>query len=499
MAIKMSQGLKLSQNLMMTPQLQQAIKLLTLTHLEMTTMIAQEMVENPVLEEMDQESEVGVIEQEAAESKEATAEDFSGPELVEKAREDFDWEAYAESFNSTSYNSPNMKESFSGDDVTQWENLVTKTQSLQEHLEWQLQMEDLSSQKLQFALRVIHDLDDEGYLTSPQEELISLSGLERDEALGVIGLIQQFDPVGCAANDLKECLLVQARLLPERSPLVERLIDHYLDYLKQKDYQKIAKELGISKNKIQEAEAIIMAMNPKPGRLVGGEETHYVVPDIFIQEVSGEFVVAINDEGVPRLRVSHAYRDLLKKRKDSAREAENTSQSGTQEQAKQDVQDFVQDKIRSALWLIKSIENRQRTIVKVAESIVRNQQEFFRKGPAFLKPMILKDVAGEIGMHESTVSRVTTNKYMHTPIGTFELKYFFNAGIGGKNGGIDIAGESLKLKIKDLISKEDPKRPLSDQKISELLSTKDIMVARRTVAKYREGMNILPSSKRKKN
>src|SRR5690606_5014152 len=242
----------------------------------------------------------------------------------------------------------------------------------------------------------------------------------------------------------------------------------------------IAKDFGVSKEKVKDAELIIMSLNPKPGRLVSSDETQYIVPDIFVAEVGGEFVVQVNDEGVARLRISNLYKSLIK-----------NSNSNT------DAKEFVQDKLRSALWLIKSIENRQKTIYKVAESIVRTQQEFFKKGPAFLKPMILKDIANEIGMHESTVSRVTTNKYMHTPIGTFELKYFFNAGIGGKNGGIDIAGESLKLKIKELIASEDPRKPLSDQKIADILKKSDIEVARRTVAKYREMLNILPSSKRK--
>jgi RNA polymerase sigma-54 factor len=289
------------------------------------------------------------------------------------------------------------------------------------------------------------------------------------------------DPVGCGSQNLEECLGIQARLLAERSPLVELIIERNMQDLEKKDYAKIAKIFGVSKEKVKDAELIIMGLNPKPGRLISAEETQYVVPDIFVAEVGGEFVVQINDEGVPRLRISNLYKSLIKNQQSDA-----------------EAKEFVQDKLRSAMWLIKSIENRQKTIYKVANSIVRTQQEFFKKGPAFLKPMILKDIANEIGMHESTVSRVTTNKFMHTPIGTFELKYFFNAGIGGKNGGIDIAGESLKLKIKEMIGHEDPKRPLSDQKISELLSTKDIVVARRTVAKYREMMGIAPSSKRKK-
>ena len=484
MAIKMSQGLRQSQSLMITPQLQQAIKLLTLTHLEMTTLISQEMVENPMLEEMDGEMDSGPAEnsREEMEAQEATADNFSGPELIEGSKDTFDWESYSESFNSSSSSSPNMKEATSPDDMPSYENMVSKSQSLQEHLEWQLRMESLTTDQLNFCLDLIGNIDDDGYLEVPFDEIVARSNItDRDEALGMLGLVQHLDPVGCGAQNLEECLGIQARMLAERSPLVELIIERNLHDLEKKDYAKIAKDFSVSKDKVKDAEFIIMGLNPKPGRLVSVDETQYVVPDIFVAEMGGEFVVQVNDEGVPRLRISNLYKSLIK-----------NSESNTE------AKEFVQDKLRAALWLIKSIENRQKTIYKVANSIVRTQQEFFKKGPAFLKPMILKDIANEIGMHESTVSRVTTNKFMHTPIGTFELKYFFNAGIGGKNGGIDIASESLKLKIKEMIGNEDPKRPLSDQKISELLSTKDIVVARRTVAKYREMIGLAPSSKRKK-
>jgi RNA polymerase sigma-54 factor len=481
MAAKLSLGLKQTQSLMMTPQLQQAIKLLTLTHLEMTNLIAQEMVENPMLEEVD--GEVAGDEapsKEEVEQAEAKAEDFQAPDIIEGGREDFDWEAYAESFNNNSSTAPNTRESVSPDDLPSYEGMVSKQQSLTEHLEWQIRMESLSEDELSFALLLIQDVSDDGFLSSPFDELIAQSNLDRDVAIGILGKVQSLDPVGCATSDLKECLLVQARALEEPAPLAERLIQDHLPELQAKDHAKIAKALGVSKEKIKDAEIVIMGLHPKPGRLVSPDETQYVVPDIFVLEVGGEFVININDEGVPRLRVSSLYKDLLR-----------TKQGGAE------AQEFVQDKLRSALWLIKSIENRQKTIHKVAAAIVRSQQDFFRRGPTCLKPMILKDIAGEIGMHESTVSRVTTNKFMHTPLGTFELKYFFNTGIGGKNGGIDIAGETLKLKIKEMIGNEDTRRPLSDQRISELLSTKDIIVARRTVAKYREMMNISPSSKRK--
>ncbi len=481
MAIKMSQSLKQTQSLMMTPQLQQAIKLLTLTHLEMTTLIAQEMVENPMLEENETDSaEAEVESKEEIEAKEATAEDFKAPELVE-GREDFDWEAYAESYNNNSSTAPNTREAMSPDDMPSYENMVSKGQSLHEHLEWQLRMESLTEEELEFALALIHDLDDDGFLSTPTDEYIARSPLDPDRALGILGMVQHLDPVGCACNDLKETLLVQVRALGEPCPLAELIIQKHLPDLQSKDHAKIAKALGVAKEKVKDAELVIMGLHPKPGRLVSPEETQYVVPDIFVQEVGGEYVIQVNDEGVPRLRVSKLYRDLLKSKEGGA-----------------EAQEFVQDKLRSAMWLIKSIENRQKTIHKVAAAIVRSQQDFFRRGPAFLKPMILKDIAGEIGMHESTVSRVTTNKFMHTPLGTFELKYFFNTGIGGKNGGIDIAGETLKLKIKEMVGAEDNRRPLSDQRISELLSTRDIIVARRTVAKYREMLGILPSSKRKR-
>lgn len=485
MALGPRLDLRQSQSLVMTPQLQQAIKLLTLTHLEMTNLIAQEMVENPMLEETDGESASEANEEpskEQIEQQEATTQDFQGGELIEGTRQDFDWESYADSFNSTSSTAPNTREVGGADDMPSYENMVSKGQSLHEHLEWQLRMESLSSEELDFAIALIQDINDDGYLTSPLDELISRTKLDRDEAENILAMVQSFDPVGCASSTIQECLLAQARALEERSPLAERIIADYLEDLQSKDHAKIAKAIGVNKDRVKDAELVIMGLHPKPGRLVSPEETQYVVPDIFVAEVGGEFVVQVNDEGVPRLRVSNLYRDLLKSKEGGA-----------------EAQDFVQEKLRSALWLIKSIENRQKTITKVAIAIVRSQQDFFKRGPEFLKPMILKDIAGEIGMHESTVSRVTTNKFMHTPLGTFELKYFFNTGIGGKNGGIDIAGETLKLKIKEMIANEDPRRPLSDQRISELLSTKDIIVARRTVAKYREMMDILTSSKRKKD
>ncbi len=478
---KMSLNLKQSQSLMMTPQLQQAIKLLTLTHLEMTNVIAKEMVENPMLEETGGESSMKEVEARQKEVQEKRADDFSGPELIEGGKDNFDWDKYIDGYNSTS-STPYTKESFSKEDGPNYENMVSKGDNLQEHLEWQLRMENLTEEEWALARTIIHNLNDEGYLDEDLEKILSLSKLEEEDSREILKMIQHLDPVGCAASNLQDCLLIQAHALEEHVPLVHLMLENHLDNLMKKDHAAIAKDLGVEIDQIKEAEMIIHTFHPKPGRLVNPEQTQYVVPDIYVKNIAGEPTVQLNDEGVPTLKVSKLYQNLLKQ--GAAAKDDETSE-------------YVQEKLRSALWLIKSIENRQKTIEKVSIAIVKYQPEFFKKGAAYLKPMILKDIANEIGMHESTVSRVTTNKFMHTPLGVFELKYFFNAGIGGKNGGIDIASESLKLKIKELISKEDRKKPLSDQKIADILSKSDIKVARRTVAKYREGMDILPSSKRK--
>ncbi len=480
MAQKMSMNLKQSQSLMMTPQLQQAIKLLTLTHLEMTSVIAKEMVENPMLEEAGGESTREEVASRENDTKERNADDFSGPDIIDNSKDNFEWDKYVDSYNSTS-STPYTKEVRSKDDAPNYENMVSRGQNLQEHLEWQLRMEDLDEEEWKFALEVIHNLNDEGYLEENIEEIIALVDLKREEALELLYKIQNLDPIGCACSTLKECLLVQANALEEPSPLVNILIRNHLDDLIKRDFQTIEKEVGVDIQKIKDAEIILHSFNPKPGRVISPDEIQYVVPDIYIKEIGGELVVRLNNEGVPTLRVSNLYKGLMKKQETDSETSE-----------------YVQDKLRGALWLIKSIENRQKTIEKVAHAIVKYQPEFFKKGAVALKPMILKDIANEIGVHESTVSRVTTNKFVHTPIGTYELKFFFNAGIGGKNGGIDIASESLKMKIKELVANEDSKKPLSDQKIADILSKSDIKVARRTVAKYREQMDILPSSKRKK-
>ncbi len=477
MAIKMSQSLKQTQSLMMTPQLQQAIKLLTLTHLEMTNVIAEEMVENPMLEELDGGEASAKEERLEMQNQEATSENFqeSGP----VNQDDFDWQSYIETYNSSSSSNPPNMATQDFDEMPNYENIVTKGMSLTEHLEWQLRMEELSDQDMKFALEIIHSINDDGYLSIPFEEVMATTDMDREEAEDIWQMVKSLDPVGCACETLTDCLLSQARIAEERSPLLEKIIREHLKDLETKDYEKIAKAIGVEREQVLSSLELLKNFHPKPGRLVSPGEIHYVVPDIYVVKVGDEFVVKVNDEGVPRLRVSQLYQKML-------------AQTDNKE-----AQEYVQEKLRNALWLIKSIQQRQRTIYRVAQAIVAQQQDFFKRGARFLKPMILKDIANEIGMHESTVSRVTNNKYMHTPIGLFELKYFFNTGVGGKNGGIDVSSEVLKLKIKELVANEPAKKPLSDQKIAELLSRDDVKVARRTVAKYREMLGIASSSKRK--
>lgn len=480
MAIKISQGLKQSQNLAMTPQLQQAIKLLTLTHLEMTNVIAEEMVENPMLEEAGGEVDVEASSENDGEVREATSEDFSEAPLM-KEKDDFDWDSYADSFNSNSSTSPNMA-SGDSDEMPSYENIVSKGMTLAEHLEWQLKMETLSDEDWKLATLIIGNINDDGYLDVNFEELIAETGCDRETAFDILEMIQRLDPVGCGASNLQECLLAQARIAEERSPLLEKIIRDHLEDLQSKNFEKISKALSVSIDQVKQTSLLLQNFHPKPGRLVATPDTHYILPDIYVVEAGGEFVVQVNDEGIPRLKISKLYQEMIKK--GAGHKTDEASE-------------FVKDKLRAAEWLIKSIQNRQKTIEKVSKAIVAKQQEFFKKGPKHLKPMVLKDVANEIGMHESTVSRVTTNKYMHTPLGTFELKYFFNTGIGGKDGGVDIASEVLKLKIKAIFEGENPTKPLSDQKVVEILARENLTVARRTVTKYREMLGVAPSSKRK--
>lgn len=474
MAVHMKQSLALKQALRMTPQLQQAIKLLQLSRMELETEIRKELTENPVLEEGMEIANSEVIKESETAQQDREMQD-------PRKQDEFEWDSYFENQQKT------RETNFSrnNDEIMNYENIIASKETLHDHLTWQAGLYGFNEEELEQALMIIEYINDDGYLGTPLDTIAQDEGGDAKELGEILLMVQEFDPPGVGARDLKECLLIQARHLQEDTHDFVHLINNHMHDLEKKNYPGIAKAMNVSVDEVVDMCKIINSMDPKPGRMFTYNDTHYVTPDVYVYKVGEEYVVSLNEDGLPKLRISNFYKNMLAK--------EELVKTAAGDAA----QDYVQEKLRSAVWLIKSIHQRQRTIYKVAESIVKHQQEFFEKGPAFIKPMILRDIANDIEMHESTVSRVTTAKYMHTPQGIFELKYFFNSGINTTGGGA-LASESVKLKIKDLVDGEDPKRPLSDQKIVELLKKDGIEIARRTVAKYRDVLKILPSSKRKK-
>jgi RNA polymerase sigma-54 factor len=480
MAMGMKMSMKLSQQLRMTPQLQQAIKLLQLSRMELETEVRKELTENPILEEIQETSD----DDPAAKSQ--MAEDLKTAEAEVKTdsdprkQEEFEWEHYVESV----YKPPQQSMGDNNDEIMNYENLISTTQSLTDYLMWQMSLFGFNEEEESLLAILISYVNDDGYLQVSMEEVAKEESVDAKDLEEMIPFLHEFDPPGVGARNLKECLLIQAKHLQEDTDDLVIIIENHLSDLEKKNYPAIAKTLNKDIQEIVEMSGIILSMDPKPGRAFVSNDTQFITPDVYVYKVAEEYVVSLNEDGLPRLRISNLYRNLLKNDTNKDAGAKVT-------------QEYVQEKLRSAIWLIKSIHQRQRTIQKVADSIVKHQYDFFEKGPAFIKPMILRDIANDIGMHESTVSRVTTNKYIHTPRGIYELKYFFNSGIS-KTDGDSVASESVKVKIKDLVDKEDTKNPLSDQKIVELLRKEGIDIARRTVAKYRDILKILPSSKRKK-
>ncbi|MBW2139676.1 MAG: RNA polymerase factor sigma-54 [Deltaproteobacteria bacterium] len=479
MALQLRQTLKLSQQLVMTPQLQQAIKMLQLSRLELAQTINQELEENAVLE-MEQDEDI-INDEKAAPDAElpqaASENDFAEVRVEEKAREDIDWESYLGEYSSSS--APNMREI---PEESNYETFVSEKTSLTDHLNWQWQMGKSAPLEDHVAEQIIGNLDSDGYLQISLEEIASLEFTTIEDVASVLAKVQEFDPIGVAARDLRECLLIQLRYLGQEESLAGKIVDQCLPELEKKNYQKIARKFKVSKEKVFEAVEVILNLDPKPGKAYNTEEPQYITPDVYVHKIGDEYVVVLNDDGLPRLRVNQYYRDVL------------TNQKVVSDQTKE----YIQGKLRSAVWLIRSIHQRQRTIYKVTESIVNFQRQFLDKGIPYLKPLVLRDVAEDVEMHESTISRVTSNKYVHTPQGIFELKFFFNSSISKFNGE-SLASESVKERIRKIITAEDPQKPLSDQRIVEILRASNIDIARRTVAKYREMLGILSSSKRKKH
>ena len=481
--LEIRQQLKMSQQLVMTPQLQQAIKLLQLSRADLVDVVRDELLENPMLEDNTEiaanKAEYDTVEDlQKREQRNETTETVKGEESdMARAQQQIDWEAYAENYSSPT---PGMgQQRLRDDDLPGVEATLTTKTTLFDHMMWQLQVSDFTEQEERVAVSIIGNIDDDGYLKGVSIAQFAKE-LDQDHEYveEVLEMVQQFDPVGVGARDLRECLLIQAKF-HECGAIVDDIISDHLDNLEKKNYEAIARQMDIDLDEVIEAAKIIANMEPRPGRPYSGDEPQYITPDIYIKKIDGRYQTVLNEDGMPKLKISNFYRNAL-------------AGHSTDETKK-----YVTDKLNAAAWLIRSIQQRQRTIVKVTESIIKFQYPFFEKGVELLKPLILRDVAEDIGMHESTVSRVTNNKYAHTPQGIFELKYFFNSSINRTNGD-NLASEAVKSKIRHLISAENPKAPYSDQKIVQLLKTDRVKIARRTVAKYREMMGILPSSKRKR-
>jgi len=472
MALQLKQSLNLAQQLIMTPQLQQAIKLLQLSRLELLETVRTELQTNPVLEEHSSEG--------GDEEKEPVKDSDSEPNLAEvdaqeKIREDLDWESYLSEYNKGWAESP-----YEAKEAPSFENVTASKPSLQSHLMWQLNMSRVSETVKDIAIHIIGNLDDDGYLTLSVDELSQITVRSPEEVMESLSIVQKFDPVGVAARDTRECLLIQARFQDFSGTLIERIILDHMDKLENKKYELIAKGLSVPLEEVLDAIAVITTFEPKPGRQYTDEETIYISPDIYVVKIGDEYEIVLNEDGLPKLKINAYYRDILTRKE--------ALEDGTKQ--------YIQDKLKSAAWLIKSIHQRQRTIYRVTHSIVRFQRDFLDKGITHLKPLVLRDVAEDIQMHESTISRVTTNKYVHTPQGVFELKYFFNSAIQCLDGEA-VSSETVKEHLKNIIKSESRARPYSDQEIADMLKEHNIDVARRTVAKYREALGILPSRKRK--
>lgn len=465
----------------MTPSLQQAIKLLQLSKLELQEVLNQELLENPLLEE-NAEQEAKAEETETTDQKTDAEEEAKKVEAKkeEKDKDSFDeidYDAYFQDYIEYGYN-PRMSEEHEDFPI---ENTLTRPPNLVDHLTWQLMMSDASPRTKEIGQFIIGNIDEDGYLRASDEEVMAAGQYTAGEVETALKVIQSMDPIGVGARDLRECLLLQLQFLEIDEPLVEMIIRDHWDMFMQRHFAQLAKALSIDMKTLEGIVEIIKHLDPKPGRKYSNERAIYVEPDVYVHKVGDEYVIVLNEDGMPKLRINGSYRAMLNSM-DSKQDGETVN--------------YIKDKIRSAVWLIKSLDQRQRTIYKVAESIVKHQREFLEKGIDYLRPLVLRDVADDIQMHESTVSRVVSNKYMHTPRGLFLMKYFFHSGIDSDTGE-DISSLTVKKKIQSYIEAEDPRKPLSDSKIMKILNDEGINIARRTVAKYRDELNIPSSTDRK--
>lgn len=501
--MKLRLDLRLSQKLIMTPQLQQAIKLLQLSRLELQQSLTQHLMENPLLDEIPAEAEdieagspdekaedaAASANSEPSDAEESTPEERDTPDEASAAG----WEEY---FGSDRRTGGSESQGASQDEFPSYEQTMAKAISLEDHLLWQLSFSGLSDREKEIGRLIIGNLDDDGYLRMSLAEMISETDFTGIEAESVLKDIQSFDPTGVAARDLVECLLLQighlgkspmgslgARPGALKGSIVEAIVQHHLKDLEKKQYARIAKALDVTVEEVFQATKVIEVLEPKPGRPFTNTQNYVIVPDVFVIKNEGEWVVVLNDDGLPRMRISPYYKQLL----------------GAGESGSEETKAYLDEKMRAAQWVIRSIEQRNKTIVKVVSSIVKFQESFFEKGVQHLKPLVLKQVAEDIGMHESTISRVTANKYMYCPQGMLELKFFFNAGLQRIDQPSDMMSSvTVREMIRKMVAEEDASRPLKDEEIAARLLTQQVVIARRTVAKYRAEERIPSATQRKR-
>jgi RNA polymerase sigma-54 factor len=498
--MKLRLDLKLSQKLIMTPQLQQAIKLLQLSRLELQQSLTQHILENPLLDEVQSDVEDGESSVNEGKAEEVAASAGQEQNVQDESREE---QGSPEEFSASGWEEYFGRDRRGGDteyasaqdDLPSYEQTVAKPTSLEEHLLWQLSLSTLTDREKTVGRLIIGNLDDDGYLRISLAEVIAGTDFTESEADSVLKDVQTFDPTGVAARDLPECLLLQLRHVGRnpfgslgappgalKGSVIEAIVLHHLKDLERRQYAKVAKALNVTVEDVFHATKVIGELEPKPGRPFINTQNYVIVPDVFVVKNEGEWVVLLNDDGLPRMRISPYYKQLI-----------SSGQSGTPE-----TKAYMDEKMRAAQWVIRSIEQRNRTIVKVVSSIVKFQEEFFEHGVQYLKPLVLKQVAEDIGMHESTISRVTANKYMYCPQGMLELKFFFNAGLqrADEPSGMH-SSVSVRDMIKTMVAQEDAKRPLKDEEIAARLFSQGVRIARRTVAKYRAELNIASASQRK--
>lgn len=477
MALENRLELRLTQKLVLTPQLQQAIKLLQMPHLELSEFLSQELMENPFLEELADEDS----------SDELTPEEKDSLEIEEQYEEE---EAPLEkltNFSVDEYFEDRISDGrdmgyFNPGTITppSFEQFLSKKPDLYDHLLWQLRLSHVSEQVKRVGEIIIGNIDDNGYLSASIEEICTAGKIRPEEVEEALSLIHTFDPTGVGARDIVECLLLQIQALQLQGTIVEKIIRHNMSELEKKKYTAIAQQHGVTLNDVLAAVKVIEGLEPKPGRNFSSDTPNYVTPDVYLVKTAEGYQIILNDEGVPKLRVSSFYKNLLQ------------HNSGFPKEDKQ----FLMEKMRSAVGLLKSLDQRSRTIYRVTETLLDLQQDFFEKGVHYLKPLTLKEVASTLNLHESTVSRVTSNKYLACEHGVFGFRYLFSSALSSGMG--SVSSTSVKDMIKKILSEEGDRKPLSDQHIAEILKREGIVIARRTVAKYREELGIPSQIQRRK-